>query len=48
MDNEIIGYAFCVGMTVILFGIIWGLSRIISIYTDRILPDSNDDGGGQS
>ena len=43
MDNEIMGYAFCVGMTVILFGIIWELSRIISIFTDRILPDSNDD-----
>lgn len=43
MQNEYLGYLFCVIMTIVLFGVIWGLSRFISIFTDRILPDETEE-----
>ena len=43
MANEYLGYLFCVIMTIVLFGIIWGLSKIISVFTDRMLPEPEED-----
>ena len=43
MENEMMGYVFCGVMTVVLFGVIWGLSRLISVFTDKILPDQEDE-----
>lgn len=42
MANDLFGYLFCVVMTVVLFGIIWGLSRVLSIFTDRMLPEPDE------
>ena len=47
MTNELFGYVFCIAMTVVLFGIIWGLSKCISVFTDRILPESDDEWSGR-
>lgn len=43
MDNEIFGYVFCIIMTVVLFGVIWIFSRILSVFTDRILPEPDEE-----
>ena len=43
MQNEILGYLFCIIMTVVLFGIIWGISKVLSIFTDKVLPETDDE-----
>lgn len=42
MESEVLGYIFCGVMTVGLFGIIWVLSKILSIFTDKMLPEPED------
>lgn len=43
MDNEILGYVFCLLMTAGLFGVIWILSKLLSILSDRILPEPDEE-----
>lgn len=43
MENEIMGYIFCAGMTVGLFVIIWLLSNLLSKMSDKMLPDMEEE-----
>ena len=43
MQNEVFGYIFCIIMTVVLFGVIWGISSLLSIFTDKMLPETDEE-----
>lgn len=43
MQNEVFGYIFCIIMTVVLFGVIWGISSLLSIFTDKMFPETDEE-----